>query len=413
MPDKTKTDPSKPMRLVLIGVGGHGLEHLKTIQSLQDSGIAELVAVADPFPEKLPEVVAEMQASGVRWHREHRALLREECSLDGVVICTPIPLHQPMLEDALRLNSARILLEKPALPTIQQLDAAIRIPGSERVRVGFHMIFWPQVQTLRKWVSAGSLGRIRRVTVSASWPRSTQYYKRASWAGRMMQGDSPVFDGPATNGLAHLLHNVAYLLAPEGKRTLEPSRVRGVLARARKIESYDTTWIEAEFGSISAHFLLSHAVDRYVPFVIRIEGENGTAELTGNAPFLWTDLPGLAVPECENSKLPMYRSFLAAPDIFEEMPNTLGDVRAHTLLSNAALVSSDGIREVPPGEVVDLPGDDQPVAITHLPEAIEKFRSHPLPLPEFGFAWGTPGSWVDAHSMTQLDLRKYPNVPPR
>jgi|GEM_PF-2650166 len=41
----------------------------------------------------------------------------------------------------------------------------------------------------------------------------------------------------------------------------------------------------------------------------------------------------------------MYRSFLAAPDIFAETPSTLGDVRAHTLLSNAALVSSDGISE--------------------------------------------------------------------
>ena len=392
------------MNIALIGVGGHGLVHLEAIAELERRGLARLRAVADPFAEQLADVKNRLTAQGTAWYLDYHEMLAGEQDLDAIVICTPIPLHEEMLAASLRASRARILLEKPALPTIQQLDRAIALEGAERVRVGFHMVNWPQLDAARELVASGRLGKLRRITVSAGWPRCASYYGRASWAAKMMLGESPVFDGPATNGLSHLLNNVCFLLSQPGTLLPEPDRVRARLARARRIESYDTCFMEAAFAEVEASFLLSHAVDRHVPFVIQVEGESSTLELLESAPGLRCDLPGFVAPQYDESKGPMYERFLGDACAFASMPCSLADTRAHTLLSNAALVSSGSITTIPDEEIDWPESDTHPASIRSLSAVIEQFPSDPSCLERAGFSWAAPGSWVDAKNLRRLDL---------
>ncbi|MEY2907017.1 MAG: hypothetical protein RLZZ408_1488 [Verrucomicrobiota bacterium] len=395
------------MNIAQIGVGGHGLVHLEAIADLERRGLAKLRAVADPFADQMADVKNRLTAQGTAWYLDYHEMLAGEPELDAIVICTPIPLHEEMLKAVLKASRARILLEKPALPTIQQLDEAIALEGAERVRVGFHMVSWPQLEAARELVVSGRLGKLRQITVSAGWPRRAPYYNRASWAGKMMLGHRPVFDGPATNGLSHLLNNVCFILSQPGTLLPEPDRVRARLARARRIESYDTFFMEAEFGEVKASFLLSHAVDRHVPFVIRVEGESGTLEVLESAPGLRCDLPGFVVPDYDESKGPMYGRFLGDEAAFASMPCSLADVRAHTLLGNAALVSSGSIATIPE-EGIDWPESDaKPVAIRGLSTVIEQFPPDPSCLDRAGFSWSAPGAWVDAKNLRRLDLADF------
>lgn len=395
------------MSVALIGVGGHGLVHLEAIAELERRGLVKLRAVADPFAEQLADVKNRLTAQGTTWYLDCQEMLAGEQDLDAIVICTPIPLHEEMLAVTLKASRARILLEKPALPTIQQLDEAIALEGAERVRVGFHMVSWPQLEAARKLVASGRLGKLRRITVSAGWPRRAFYYNRASWAGKMMLGQRPVFDGPATNGLSHLLNNVCFLLSRPGTLLPEADGVRARLARARRIESYDTFFMEASFAEVEVSFLLSHAVDRHVPFVIRVEGESGALEVLESAPGLRCHLPGFVAPEYNESKGPMYERFLGDAAAFASMPCSLADVRAHTLLSNAALVSSGSIATIPEQEIDWPESDTQPVSIRGLSAVIEQFPGDPSCLNRAGFSWSAPGAWVDAKNLHQLDLANF------
>jgi predicted dehydrogenase len=395
------------MNVAQIGVGGHGLVHLEAITELEQRGLVKLRAVADPFADQLEDVKNRLTAQGTSWYLDYHEMLAAEQDLDAIVICTPIPLHEEMLTATLKASRARILLEKPALPTIQQLDGVIGLEGAERVRIGFQMVCQPQLLAARKLIASGRLGKLRRITVSAGWPRLASYYSRASWAGKMMLGQRPVFDGPATNGLSHLLNNVCFLLSQPGNPLQEPVRVRARLARARRIESYDTFFMEAAFAEVEASFLLSHAVDRHVPFVIRVEGESGSLELLERTPGLRCDLPGFVAPQYDESKGPMYDRFFGDAAAFAAMPCSLADVRAHTLLSNAALVSSGSIATIPDEEIDWPDSDTHPVSIRGLSAVIEQFQGDPSCLDLARFPWAVPGTWVDAKNLRWLDLPNF------
>ena len=85
------------------------------------------------------------------------------------------------------------------------------------------------------------------------------------------------------------------------------------------------------------------------------------------------------------------------------MPCSLADVRAHTLLSNAALVSSGSIATIPEQEIDWPESDAQPVSIRGLSSVIEQFPADPSGLDRAGFSWSAPGAWIDAKNLHYAD----------
>ena len=396
----TEEDTPRPKRVALVGVGGHGEAHLAAMKPLEAEGLLNLVAVADPFRDRLAEVATELEARGVRWNSDHREMFSKEPDLDLVVFCTPIPFHANMISDAIAMTPARILMDKPAVPALSQLERLIAEDRHERVRIGYQMIYWPAVQRLKKWVAHRSHGGIESIVVAAGWPRPDAYYARAGWAGKLTQEGLPVFDGPATNALSHLLHNVCYFLGGEGRPFATPERVRATLSRAREIESYDTAEILADFQGVSVKLLMSHAVHPHVPFRIWVQGKRAAAGITEGPSGLMCigELAGEELPPGTSDKDLMYRAFAGPPDIFAAMPSTLRDCRAVTFWTNAALVSSGGIHTIPPGSVSREPHEI--VNICGLAAAIETF---PEPSPGFVPPWPPPGPSIGESEVSAAD----------
>src|ERR1051326_6205877 len=228
----------RTLNWALIGAGGMGGAHLHALQTLEAEGEVRLVAVADPFADRLAYTKAELDCKGVRWHADYQEMIESEGALDAVSICTPIHLHERMAKAALA-RGLFVYLEKPPVPLIQQLDALVKLDTQRKIAVGFQMIGSRFVRQLKRWKTDGALGDVSAIRVSVAWPRLTQYYQRASWAGGMMLNGEPVFDGPPTNANSHLVHTIMFLAGDKMDEFVMPTEMEAELYRARPIPSYD------------------------------------------------------------------------------------------------------------------------------------------------------------------------------
>lgn len=406
----------KPLATALIGAGGYGRAHLRQIRRLETEGRLRLVAVADPFLDKpaLADIRAELTAAGVSRHPDYRALFSAHPDLDLVVIVAPIPEHEKMVEAALK-SGARVYLEKPPVPTIQQWSRLVGLDPDGRVAVGFQLLAMTHMRTLRQWIKSGKLGRIRTISFGGLWPRSSTYFRRADWAGRLQLQGEPVFDGPATNALSHIINNVMFLAAAGGGETCAiPSKVGGEFYRARAdIESYDLACIHGEFANgITFAGVLGHCVAESLPYEIRVQGDRGSAWLSEDGARLESDLemtPSYDPQAGERASSDHYdETCIWAAGLRARPVCSLRDTEGYLRTVNTALVSSGGIHLVPAGAVERF-GDahDYIAAIPNLAAAVKHVLANACPLADCGVNWTRPGPLVETASVNNLDLTAF------
>jgi predicted dehydrogenase len=398
-----------PLRVGLIGAGGYGVNHLQMLERLHGEGKVNFRAVADPSEASLTEAQARLARAGVRWFADYVNLLETlEGELDAVVISTPIPLHLPMLDAALD-RKLFVFLEKPPVPLIQDFLRVSARPESARVALGFKLLADPNLWRLKDGILGGVFGRIVSLRAAACWPRLDSYYARAGWAGRMVWRDLPVFDGPATNALAHIVHNIMFLAGTESEGFGIPGAVRGELYRARPIESYDVCGLTGSFPdgpTFSVAF--SHAVERRMEWSIVVEGEAGHAVLTKEGVESDRPLPEGRKLECEIFE-ESWRDFYRFATGRQQRPHTrLEDCHGYVAATNAMLISSGGIHDLP-AEVVrrfervgDGGYDVEGMEIFAL-----KSQKTGGSFADCGAAWAVNGRTVDAAHLQSVDLVSY------
>lgn len=398
-------------KFALIGAGGHGQAHLNTILGYQQQGRARLVAIADPFVEKLAQCHAEQTSQGVRWYQDYQKLLLEEQDLDVIVISTPIPLHEPMLQECLARTNARILLEKPPFPTIQQLQKFIALDRQKRTTVGFQMIHWPTVTTVKQHLVDGSAGTLKRIILRAGWPRPSSYYERAGWAGRLLVHGQPVFDGPATNALSHILQKAMYFAGDELHSFATPDIVRAQLFRARPIESYDGIWMHATTPQgVEIHMALAHCVAEALRFEVTLETDRGSI-IVGETNEQSSDTMGLGIAQSnkpEQTKEDLYDILFLDEEAYQCQPNKLADSLGYVLATNAALISSQGIDTVPETEREVVGEARQSICnVLGLSDFLKGFQASPMSLAGGGFAWGREGNPISAADLQHIELSDF------
>jgi predicted dehydrogenase len=107
------------LRAALIGAGQIARQHLSCLKSLPD---VELAAVCDLSPATA-EAAAERYGIET-WFTDHRAML-EKARPDVVHVTTPPTSHFGPAMDSLNAG-AHVILEKPATPALEQLEALVR-----------------------------------------------------------------------------------------------------------------------------------------------------------------------------------------------------------------------------------------------------------------------------------------------
>ncbi|MBN8707870.1 MAG: Gfo/Idh/MocA family oxidoreductase [Verrucomicrobia bacterium] len=379
----------KPIpRAGLIGIGGFGIHHVNALIQLERENLCRFVAAADPNVPLTPP-----GAKHLRIYSDHETMLADN-SLDYVVVCSPPAFHLNHVMTVLD-HGAFVYLEKPPTPTYHQLERLLAYPGSDRVIVGFQMLEAPAVQSLKHRLSHGGVGPVRHVCSSGLWPRPDSYYRRAKWAGKMHCDEFEVFDGPLTNAFAHLLQQIFYILGDEHSRFARPACVRGWLARARDIDSYDFGWIRGKTtAGTTFEIAVGHCSAQLVPWQLDVH------TTTGRMTMRESDIP----PTHSALLLNAHRRAFSA--LAMEAPPTcaLADCIGYSEATCSALISSGTIHDIPAHEKnVATNGNDALIDVPGIVSMVERAQQLGIltdPLNE----WFSPGREVIPKEIHSLQL---------
>lgn len=401
----------------LIGIGGYGYSHLSTLASLQAAGFCELKAIADPFAQRHPATLAALQAQNVSIYDDAEKLCARD-DIDAVFIATPIALHAPQAVMALTAGK-HVYLEKPPCVTLEEHAALVAAQEKAQTvcAIGFQMQASGAVQFVKRELLRGVLGKVESVWASARWRRTDAYYQRASWAGKWRMDGLPVFDGPATNALSHVVQASLFLAGEAQRDAAQIRRVRGALKKARPIESYDSIYMEAEAAAgVLVRLALSHATNENDAVVIRCAGEKGILSLGWNGEVCFAPRPvsdrEYSRPEQEYSRseqdAPNEYAFPGSPhvtsvlDFFrsvrepERTPiTTLQNTHAYLMATNGALQSSGGASEFDAARI-SRNKEEGVYTVAALDEQLAAF-AHDQTAPPALLA---PGEWIEAKNIS-------------
>jgi predicted dehydrogenase len=254
-----------PIRIGIVGMGGFAGWHHNTVLKLEERGHARLICTCDPQAAAFVQQQQDWKfnARGVSVFPDYKTMLAAcGAQLDLLVVPTPIQLHAEMHRAGVELGLP-VYLEKP--PTLDYLELEEMIVRDRQARksslVGFNFIIEKPRLALKERILAGEFGTVRGATLVALWPRPADYFRRNSWAGRLMMDDRVVLDSCFGNANAHFVHNLLFWTGgPELYSWAQPAAVRAELYRAHAIEGADTFFVEADTTTgINLRFALSHA----------------------------------------------------------------------------------------------------------------------------------------------------------
>lgn len=408
----------KPLRFGLIGAGGVGALHLAAIRRLEAYGEVKVAAIAEPSLDcRLASREQGLVDAGTPWHERYQDLLEGGHDLDVVSIATPIPFHFEMARDAMA-SGLFVHLEKPPVPLIQQLNHLLALNGPGRVSVGFQFIGSRCLRALKKLVVDGTLGNIRSIRAAGCWPRLDTYYDRALWAGRMVMAGRPVFDGPATNALAHLVHNIMHLASPSVHGFAAPDEVAGELYRARPIESYDCACLRGIFpDGIEFSLAVAHSSRVFRPFQLRVEGSRGWAVLSEDGDRLETS-DGLVIHKPETTQELINRCYekltLRILNRGVRVATRLEDTIPYVRATNAMYLSSGGIHDIEGSHLEMFERDGgRGYHVAGICEAMDRVMETGRLFSELDIPWASASpAMVSLDSFDRLELETGPEIVP-
>lgn len=402
---------NRALGVALVGAGGIGQLHLRCIETLESRGILSIRSVADPGETPLILATRErLQPKGVSWYCDYRDLLSKS-DIDAVIIAAPIPLHFPMTLACMEAGIP-VYLEKPPVPLIQQLEYLCGRNQRSIVGVGFQYIDSRAVRMAKEWIVRGKLGVIRDIRIKAAWSRSDGYYQRAAWAGRMELSGEPVFDGPATNALAHVIHAATYLSSTSSGGFDLPKTVEAELYRVRNIQCYDTASLRVKMKSgVAVVAALTHATEHDIPFTIEVRGDKGWARISRNGACLESG-GGVACEddiESLSSFIECYKAFIDCVAGECSGPSTsLNDCVGYIRITNGALISSGGIHSVCPTYRGDVErGSDRFSYAYGIEDTILGAFEEGLLFSELSVPWAVRPRAVDVSDLREIDFKKY------
>ena len=151
------------MRVGIAGVGRIGMMHASLLAT---HPLVEELVICDPFPGRAAEVVG---ALGGRAVDSVDAFVAFE--MDAVVIATSTASHADVVESFCRRGTP-VFCEKPVAMDLERTSDVARTQSETGtlVQVGFQRRFDPGYVELRRRVTAGELGEIRRMHLVSADP---------------------------------------------------------------------------------------------------------------------------------------------------------------------------------------------------------------------------------------------------
>jgi len=284
------------VRLGVIGLGGMGQGHLRSVKEVQE---AELTAVSDVDAEINKKISEKYGVPGFTNYEE----LLESKLVDAVLIATPHYFH-PEIGIAAMRRGIHCLSEKPIAVSVSEADRFVE--EAQRSGVVFSVMYQqrtlPQMRLARKIMESGRLGQIRRTCMIEPNYRSQAYYDSATWRATWKGEGGGVLINQAPHGIDLFL-----LLGGM------PSRVTAkVRTRLHNIEVEDeaTALLEYPNGAWGYYYTTTNEAP-HTSFM-EICGDNGKMVYQGGLLKLYS--LKTSIPEFTFSTKEMW----ASPEVVEE-----------------------------------------------------------------------------------------------
>ncbi len=379
---------NRPLRLAQVGVGGFGRVHEMAALRLQDQGLIEVAAFAEPSDANAENSL--LAAQHVRRYASFDALLAAESRVDIVALATPIPYHYAQARKALE-RGLHLFLEKPPVVCIQHLRdlEAIRQRAGLQCAVGFHDMARPDAIRLKQRLCEGVLGKVMAVRAEARWRRTDAYYARNAWAGKLSLNGTWVLDGPMNNACAHVLNMTSFLAGTTPESFARPLSVQAELYRAADIEGEDTNCLRARMDSgVEVCIHLTQASDIPASRMWTVIGEKGTALLSDERGMIIQDEHMLPLLDASLTEALLRRLTLVLQGVEKDVLMPLAEAEGFLLLSNGAYESAGGIASVPPEFTARIPEDgSMATIIPGIAETIKTATQAGKLLSECGLSW--------------------------
>ena len=351
-----------PLRFTVVGIGGYGLFHLEAITWLEEQGLANLVGLVALHRDqaKYSELIKSLKQRNVVIYSDIDEFFSSGCKYtDILTVPIGIHMHAPVSQAALQAG-IHVYCEKPLAATVQEVDQLISVQrkSDRKIAIGFQHITSYSMQQLKDRICDGRLGKVKEISVMCGWPRSSQYYSRNDWTGKLRLGDNWILDSPANSGHAHYLLNMLYLCSSEPNKAATPTKVRAELYRANHIPSPDLAqlYFETEEGC-KGSAIFSHSNFHVIEPLMRIVCENGDVE--------WQTDNGKTTIKYKNGKEEEFDNETHEHWRFDGFKNLVQSIhentnpvctpeiaRCHTVTINAMHESCPKIVQIPEDDIV-------------------------------------------------------------
>ena len=149
---------TEPVRVAVVGLGQRGLQHLRALWTLQEQGVAQIVALVDAFEANLDEEKIGRYVPGFRYG-ECLASTGYEQALatsapDAVYLCIPPNVHAGQVEHAAAAG-IHLFVEKPMSLYLDQALGMQRAIADAGVlsAVGFQQRFDQRHEAVREYLA--------------------------------------------------------------------------------------------------------------------------------------------------------------------------------------------------------------------------------------------------------------------
>jgi predicted dehydrogenase len=170
---KGYTAPSDQLNLAAIGAGGKGASD---IRNASVNGREKVVALCDVdfSGSAAASVKAFPQA---KLYHDYRQMLEKEKSIDAVTISTPDHVHGPAAAFAME-RGKHVYVQKPMTHNIREARLLTQMARKNKVvtQMGNQGASNPLLDTVKKWVDSGVLGKIAKVQIWTNRPVWPQGY---------------------------------------------------------------------------------------------------------------------------------------------------------------------------------------------------------------------------------------------
>lgn len=247
------------LRVGVIGCGA--IAQACHLPGYQKNPNAEVVAVADPVPERLAEAQARFKIS----HAYSNAMdLLAHSELDAVSVCLPHCHHAAIVSEAVK-RRLHVFLEQPIATTLQEglaVAKAVQMAGTVCM-VNFTHRFYDGIIAAKAALERGELGAIAafRIRLSSRGPRgggakSGWYYDRGQAGGGVLMD----WGSHALDLVQHLLGPITAvqcrMVAMTQESAVEDTAALLVDAGDRRLGLVDVAWTtEACFTGVELYGL--------------------------------------------------------------------------------------------------------------------------------------------------------------